>query len=83
MDIPFDSPNRAYESVPNVCIIEPGQAARDTFGHRYGSQILTLTAEQLDALSEGKQLGISIMEGEYALFINGPQGTSQDLGEMR
>ena len=78
MDMSYNSPNRAYESVPNVCIIESGQAARDTCGHRYGSQTLPLTAEQLEALAEGKQLGISIMDGEYALFISGPQNTGRN-----
>lgn len=74
----YNSPYRAYESVPNVCIIEPGQTARDTYGHRYGSQVLTLNSEQMEALSEGKQLGISIMDGEYALFIIGPQNTGRN-----
>lgn len=78
MDMSYNSPNRAYESVPNVCIIESGQAARDTCGHRYGSQVLTLNSEQMEALSEGKQLGISIMDGEYALFISGPQNKERD-----
>ena len=79
MDSPFDSPDRAYDFVPNVCIIDAGQAARDSHGHRYGSQTLTLTQEQMEALEEGKQLGISIMDGEYALFISGPRKTERDL----
>ena len=78
MDSPFDSPDRAYDSVPNVCIMEAGQAARNSHGHRYGSQTLTLTKEQLEALTEGKQLGISIMDGEYALFISGPRKLERD-----
>ena len=79
MDQDFNSPAYAHQSAPDVRIIEPGQAGRDAFGHRFGSQVLVLTPEQMEALEQGKQLGISIMEDEYALFITGPEESDHDL----
>ena len=80
MDQDFNSPAYAHQSAPDVRIIEPGQTGRDAFGHRFGSQVLVLTPEQMEALERGKQLAISIMEDEYALFITGPVEADHDLG---
>ena len=59
----------AHSSVPGVTIIEAGEKARKEYGHKWGSQCLSLNAEQIHALTDGKQLAIDIMEGEYVLFV--------------
>ena len=59
----------ARSSIPIVTVIGAGADERNKFGHRYGSQCLSLNGEQINALSEGKQLAIDIMEGEYVLFV--------------
>ena len=38
------------------------------FGKRYGSEKLILTAEQLEALQQGKLLVVDVL-GEYVMFI--------------
>ena len=38
------------------------------FGRRYGSEKLVLTAEQLQALQQGKLLVVDVL-GEYVLFV--------------
>ncbi len=72
MEEAYNSPWYERPTQPRVCIICPGQSERDTFGHRFGSQKLILSTEQMNALIEGRQLAVSIMEDEYALFILGP-----------
>ena len=66
----MDSEQFARTSKPNVTVISDGQEARSRYGHRFGSQRLTLSHEQVQALLDGKQLAIDIMEGEYVLFVN-------------
>ena len=65
----------ARSSVPEVTIIEAGEKARKEYGHKWGSQCLPLSADQIHALTEGKQLAIDIMEGEYVLFIRAEENT--------
>lgn len=62
------------EQYEEITIIEAGAAAREQYGEAYGAQVEYLTAEQLDALHEGKQLAIPIMGGEYVLFLNAGGG---------
>ena len=59
----------ARSTIPTVTVIDAGKDARNRFGHQYGSQCLSLSREQIKALTEGKQLAIDIMEGEYVLFV--------------
>ena len=54
-----------YEKDP-VTVLEPGEAAI------WGSQVLALTKEQLDALNAGRQLAIQIRD-EYVLFLSRPE----------
>lgn len=60
-----------YEKDP-VTVLEPGEAARKEYGELWGSQVLALTKEQLDALNAGRQLAIQIRD-EYVLFLSGPE----------
>ena len=57
------------DTVPAVTIIDGGAEARNRFGHAFGSQKLNLTPDMVDALKQGKQLAIDIMDGEYVLFL--------------
>lgn len=65
----MNSKELARSTAPTVGIIAAGEAARDAFGHRSGSQVLKVTPELLSALENGKQLAIEIKEGEYVLFV--------------
>lgn len=58
-----------HSGVPKVTLLPPGKPARDEYGHRYGSEVLPLTQEQLQSLLQGNQLAIEIMDGEYVLFV--------------
>lgn len=69
----FDTDDFSSSIVPNATILRIGKAAQDAYGHRYGSQILNLTLEQLTALQKGGQVAVDIMDGEYVLFLCGPQ----------
>lgn len=66
----MDSEQFARTSKPNVTVISDGQEARNKYGHRFGSQQLTLSRDHILALYGGKQLAIDIMEDEYVLFVN-------------
>ena len=50
-------------------IIENTPKARDKYGHAFGSQVFTITRENIEALLSGKQLACNINYGEYVLFI--------------
>ena len=66
----FNSEEYIKTSKPEVAVIAAGPDARTAFGHRYGSQCLTLSNDLIQELMNGKQLAVDIMEGEYVLFIN-------------
>lgn len=57
------------ENDSDFTIIENTPEARDKFGHNFGSQIFTITINDIEALQSGKQLACDINGGEYALFI--------------
>ena len=42
--------------------------ADTVFGKRWGSQIVTVTPEQLDALQQGRYLMIDV-QGEYVVYL--------------
>ena len=50
-------------------IIENTSKAREEYGHRYGSEVFTISKNDIDALLSGKQLACDINGGEYSLFI--------------
>lgn len=57
------------EENSDFVIIENTQNSRNEYGHRYGSEIFTITEKDIKALLSGKQLACDINGGEYALFI--------------
>lgn len=69
----YDTDDFTSPDTPEVTILTAGKESRDRYGHRFGSQVLYLTSEQLAALQHGQQLAVNIMSGEYVLFLNGPQ----------
>lgn len=54
-----------------VTVIEAGQPAREAHGEAWGGQLVKLTPGQVEALRNGKQLAINVMD-EYVLFLEGP-----------
>ena len=58
-----------YWRDPNVEIeiIEMAPEALDKYGHNYGSDIIKLTQEHIDAIKEGKALAWN--DGEYSTFV--------------
>jgi hypothetical protein len=50
-------------------IIEPTMEATNTVGHRYGSELLEVTREDIQALLDGKAWGFPVNEGEYMHFV--------------
>ena len=63
-----NSSDNIREMSASAAIIPNGIQAQNEYGHRYGSQSLSLTHEQFAALENGQQLAIEIMDGEYVLF---------------
>lgn len=55
-----------------VSFLPPGAEARKRHGLGYGSQLVRLTPRQLEALRDGGQLAVSVMD-EYVLFLEGPK----------
>ena len=51
-----------------VTVIEAGPQAREAHGELWGGQLVTLTPEQIEALKNGKQLAVTVMD-EYVLFL--------------
>lgn len=51
----------------DITVIDNTIAARDAFGHGYGSGTILLNREHLDALEDGKVLALN--DGEYTHFI--------------
>ena len=68
-DLSMNSPERFSKRIPETTFIPAGSAARDTHGHRYGSELLELDNAMLDKLRQGHQLAVEICQGEYILFI--------------
>lgn len=68
-DLSMDSPERFSKSIPEMVFIPAGSAARDDYGHRYGSELLKLDDVMLNKLRQGQQLAVEINQGEYILFI--------------
>lgn len=64
-----DAPERFSKRVPETRFIPAGSAARDIYGHRYGSELLELDDAMMDKLRQGEQLAVEINAGEYVLFI--------------
>lgn len=52
-----------------VTIIDPTKSACDKYGHHYGSEILHLYPEHIEALRQGKMLALWVNGGEYTMFI--------------
>lgn len=67
--IPKDSEEYFYTSSPEVTILSSGKGARDSYGYRYGGQLLRLSQKEIEALLLGKQLAIEVMQDEYVLFV--------------
>ena len=65
----YNSSDNIREMSASATIIPSGIQAQYEYGHRYGSQSLSLTHEQFAALKNGQQLAIDIMDGEYVLFL--------------
>lgn len=68
-DTAFNSPEFFSDIAPVVSVLESGKEPRGKYGHRYGSELLSLTEELMAAMRAGKQLAVEIMGGEYVLFI--------------
>ena len=51
----------------NITVLEPTGEATDEYGHRYGSDLVVLKKEHLDALLGGKMLAWN--DSEYSTFI--------------
>lgn len=54
---------------PKAKFIRAGSAARDDFGHRYGSELLVLDDAMVERLRNGEQLAVEIRQREYILYI--------------
>ena len=50
----MDSPNRFAKSPPEATFIPAGFAARDAYGHRYGSELLELNDDMIEQLRQGQ-----------------------------
>lgn len=59
---------------PETEFIPAGSAARDAYGHRYGSELLVLDDAMLERLRNGQQLAVEISQGEYILYIQYGEG---------
>lgn len=57
------------EDNSDFTIIENTSKARDEYGHNYGSEVFTISKNDINALLSGKQLACDINGGEYSLFI--------------
>ncbi len=68
----YNTKEFAFSNPPKATVLPAGKAERDAYGHRYGSQTLILTDEQLAALEQGYQNAVEILDGEYVLFLSGP-----------
>lgn len=49
------------------------------FGKRWGDEIMTLTAEHLAALHDGKLVAVDV-QGEYVVFLRGQNASDQSGG---
>lgn len=61
----------AFEHDPDVAITDdaiPHDQGDTVFGKRWGSQIITMDAEQLAALQQGKYLALDV-QGEYVVYL--------------
>ena len=70
----MDSPNRFAKTPPEVTFIPAGSASRDTYGHRWGSELIELDDDMITKLRQGQQLAVEIQLGEYILFIQHRKG---------
>lgn len=60
-----------HEREPIVAVTDKyisADEADTVFGKRWGSQIITIDAEQLAALAEGKYLALDV-QGEYIVYM--------------
>ena len=51
----------------NIEIIEATKEAADKYGHHFGSEIIRLNSEHIQALRDGKMLAWD--DGEYTTFL--------------
>lgn len=65
----MDDPIHFCAFPPEAEFIPSGSAARNAFGHRYGSELLVLDEAMIERLRNGEQLAVEISQGEYILYI--------------
>lgn len=70
-DTTLDDPMHFCPYPPEAEFIPSGSAARDSHGHRYGSELLGLDDAMIKRLRTGEQLAVEIRQGEYILYIQG------------
>ena len=51
----------------NIMILEATKEAADEFGHRFGSDLMRLRPEHIEALQDGKMLAWH--DSEYSTFV--------------
>ena len=66
-------------------VIESTKAARDKFGHNYGSESIELSEDDLKALQDGKTIAYDFNGEEYTAFIvvtKEPQWTNNSTNSL-